>query len=182
MPHIVAQLPSFEKQIPAAKEKKITQIQVVTLDLRCNKSTVCKPSSVLDDHLSRIGVTADLKRMCRDTEQVFGLISCTGRGLHERTVAIAFVGSYPTFPPLQRQAVAVYFCCTFLEVAFTGRYPAPLLSGARTFLVSFLPQSSDCLLPHKIIYPLSAFVNCTALPIAPSLSLLYIGHPLRKIV
>lgn len=127
MSHILAQPPLFHKQMQPSTPQK-TQTQVVTLDLRYNKSTVCKPSSVLDDHLSTIDVTADLKRICRDTEQVFYLISCTGRGLHERTVAIAFVGSYPTFPPLQRQAVAVYFCCTFLEVAFTGNWPAPCLA------------------------------------------------------
>ena len=33
-----------------------------------------------------------------------------------------------------KAAEAVYFCCTFLEVASTGSYPAPLPCGARTFL------------------------------------------------
>ena len=37
--------------------------------------------------------------------------------------------------------VAVYFCCTFLKVAFTGRYPALLLCGARTFLVRKFPRN-----------------------------------------
>lgn len=45
--------------------------------------------------------------------------------------------------------VAVYFCCTFLEVASTGRYPALLLCGARTFLVSFPTQPFGCLLRRK---------------------------------
>lgn len=44
---------------------------------------------------------------------------------------------------------AVYFCCTFLEVASTGRYPALLLCGARTFLVSFPTQPFGCLLRRK---------------------------------
>ena len=34
--------------------------------------------------------------------------------------------------------VAVIFCCTFLKVTLTGRYPASLLYGARTFLVRCL--------------------------------------------
>ena len=33
---------------------------------------------------------------------------------------------------------AVIFCCTFLKVSLTGRYPASLLYGARTFLVRYL--------------------------------------------
>ena len=33
---------------------------------------------------------------------------------------------------------AVIFCCTFLKVSLTGRYPASLLYGARTFLVHYL--------------------------------------------
>ena len=33
---------------------------------------------------------------------------------------------------------AVIFCCTFLKVSLTGRYPASLLCGARTFLVRYL--------------------------------------------
>ncbi len=50
-----------------------------------------------------------------------------------RRVSAPPVGSYPAFPSLPHNA-AVYFCCTFLKVAFTGRYPAPLSCGARTFL------------------------------------------------
>ena len=34
--------------------------------------------------------------------------------------------------------IAVIFCCTFLKVALTGRYPASLLYGAQTFLVRSL--------------------------------------------
>ena len=53
-----------------------------------------------------------------------------------RRVTVPPVGSYPTFPSLPRGRGAVYFCCTFLKVAFTGRYPAPLSCGARTFLTA----------------------------------------------
>ena len=41
---------------------------------------------------------------------------------------------------------AVYFCCTFPEVAFGGRYPLSLPCGARTFLTADLSASPrDCL-------------------------------------
>ena len=66
------------------------------------KSSVCKPSSVFDGYLSRPVVTERFKRICRDAEQTFDLISCAERGLHERIVTKTFVGSYPAFPPLQR--------------------------------------------------------------------------------
>jgi len=60
----------------------------------------------------------------------------------DRQVAMPLVSSYLTFPPLpirrshltSNLRMAVYLCCTFLEVAFTGSYPAPLPCGARTFL------------------------------------------------
>ncbi len=82
-----------------------------------NKSTVCKPSSVFDDYLSTTVVTNGLQRICRDTEQVFGLISCTEWGLHERKVAIAFVVSYTTFPPL-------LFSKRFISVALSLKSPS----------------------------------------------------------
>ena len=53
----------------------------------------------------------------------------------------------PSMSPYQRWALtspfqpcltAVIFCCTFLKVTLTGRYPASLLCGARTFLVRCL--------------------------------------------
>ncbi len=47
------------------------------------------------------------------------------------------VGSYPAFSPLLYNT-AVIFCCTFLKVTLTGRYPASLLYGAQTFLVRSL--------------------------------------------
>src|SRR5690606_8326927 len=48
----------------------------------------------------------------------------------DRQVAMPLVSSYLTFPPLLGSDAcitcqAVYFCCTFLVVAFTGYYPAP---------------------------------------------------------
>lgn len=52
-------------------------------------------------------------------------------------VTIFAVSSYLTFSPLPFKT-AVIFCCTFLKVTLTGRYPASLLYGAQTFLVRSL--------------------------------------------
>ena len=54
------------------------------------------------------------------------------------TVTRQAVVSYTAFPPLPVK-LAVYFCCTFLGVASTGRYPAscpvkPGLSSPAAFL------------------------------------------------
>ena len=68
-------------------------------------------------------------------------------GFTSRLVADLRVSSYLAFPSLPLRAV--FFCCTFLEVASTGRYPALLLCGARTFLVSFPTQPFGCLLRRK---------------------------------
>ncbi len=47
---------------------------------------------------------------------------------------------------------AVYFCCTFPEVAFGGRYPLSLPCGARTFLMAGLSASPrDCLSYSSLI-------------------------------
>ena len=48
---------------------------------------------------------------------------------------------------------AVYFCCTFPEVAFGGRYPLSLPCGARTFLMAGLsPPPRDCLFYSRLLY------------------------------
>jgi hypothetical protein len=66
---------------------------------------------------------------------------CSRRGLHRpasRHAAGELLPHLSTLTPRRRENPrlqnAVYFCCTFLEVAFTGSYPAPLPCGARTFL------------------------------------------------
>ena len=51
-----------------------------------------------------------------------------------RYVTIPAVSSYLAFSHLPHK-VAFIFCCTFLKVSLTGRYPAPLLCEARTFLI-----------------------------------------------
>lgn len=73
-----------------------------------------------------------------------------------RHVTIPPVGSYPTFPSLLRLRGAVYFCCTFLKVAFTGRYPAPLSCGARTFLTECFIRAVTWLTQFKpFLYSIS---------------------------
>ena len=69
-----------------------------------------------------------------------------------RTVTCPPVGSYPTFPSLLRKSGAVYFCCAFLNVAITGRYPAPLSCGARTFLTKYLTPRSHLSYSIIILY------------------------------
>ena len=94
------------------------------------------------------------------------------------------MSSYLAFPPLPRLwmpfghpqsnharpldgavsmicVMAVYFCCTFPEVAFGGRYPLSLPCGARTFLMAGLsPPPCDCLsYSRDILQDESPFVN-----------------------
>ena len=65
---------------------------------------VCKPSSVLDDHLSRPKVAIGLKRLSRERDgppHILSYQSCTRWGLHSGRVARPLVSSYLTFPPLR---------------------------------------------------------------------------------
>ena len=88
---------------------------------------ICKPSSVVYGHLSRRIVTDALQRYLRfmpDEQPCMAKTqSCTGRGLHG-TPRCRGVGEL--LPPLSilTDFSAVCFCCTFLGVASTGRYPA----------------------------------------------------------
>jgi len=65
----------------------------------------------------------------------------------------------PPFHPY-RKISAVYFCCTFLKVAFTGVSPAPCFYKARTFLIDgFSPPPQ----PHNLLgvgYFISFFYFC----------------------
>lgn len=77
--------------------------------------------------------------------RLFTPSGCSGWGLHGNSVAIIPVRSYRTFPQSPEKR-AFILCCTILEIAFTGRQPAPLLFGARTFLTRIMrPQSSELL-------------------------------------
>ena len=104
---------------PEPQKKQVPRILPEGLD-EC-KSSVCKPSSVLDGYLSTAAVTDSLQRTYRDTEQVFDLISCTEWGLHERVVTKTFVGSYPAFPPLQ-------YALRYISVALSLKSPSQAVS------------------------------------------------------
>ncbi len=79
-----------------------------------------KPSSVFDNHLSRIIVANNLKRLS-DWRATIMSLSLASDGVYITTyVATSVVSFYLAFPPLHYINNAVYFCCTFLKVAFTG--------------------------------------------------------------
>ncbi len=64
-----------------------------------------------------------------------------------------------------RAGAVVYFCCTFPEVAFGGRYPLSLPCGARTFLtdgLSALPARLSSLVALSIITERWAIVKWLA--------------------
>ena len=87
--------------------------------------TVCKPSSVVYGHLSTPAVTDGLQRYSRifpDGQPCVGISqSCIGRGLHGSGRYRPDGELLPRLSILTVQSTAVYFCCTFLEVAFTCR-------------------------------------------------------------
>jgi len=64
-------------------------------------------------------------------------------------VTILSVSSYLTISPLPQQVrltMAVYFCCTFLKVAFTGSYPAPCsMKPGLSSYTTFQYCTGDCL-------------------------------------
>ena len=74
--------------------------------------------------------------LCTLVQGALPFQSCSGWGLQGRGASPhrRWALAPPFHPYLENKAV--YFCCTFLKVAFTGRYPAPLSCGARTFLIS----------------------------------------------
>ena len=93
----------------------------------------CKPGYVSDGHLSSPAVAGRLKRPTRTVRihkirrRAAGL-SCSvllrmGFTYAPRVTARAVV-SCTAFAPLPAFRPAVIFCCTFLGVASTGRYPA----------------------------------------------------------
>src|SRR5690606_28516703 len=69
------------------------------------------------------------------------------------------VRSYRTISPLPAKPTEAasgryIFCGTFPEVAFAGRYPAPYLRGARTFL----PTTKKGLKPSPLAYLRKPFI------------------------
>ena len=117
-------------------QKKISPF--IKLDKRSVRA-VCKPSSVLDDHLSRPKVAIGLKRLSRERDgppHILSYQSCTRWGLHSGRVARPLVSSYLTFPPLRpsrrkvRGISLLHFPWSRLHWHFTSTLPC----GARTFL------------------------------------------------
>ena len=100
---------------------------------------VYKPSSVLNGHLSRRYVAVALKRLFGAGGQPICSVSCIRWGLHHASSPICGWALTSPFHPYPT-SWAVFFCCTFLEVTFTGISPAPLPYDARTFLTVFLPR------------------------------------------
>ena len=81
-----------------------------------------KPSSVVDDYLSRQAVADLLKPpfevMWRATNSSVGVAA--NRVYMAGNVTIPSVSSYLAFPSLPYET-AVYFCCTFPKVTLGGR-------------------------------------------------------------
>ena len=101
---------------------------------------VCKPSSVFDGHLSRTYISARFKRcgeLCGPLFRVPDLASSGVYIAHCRQIA----GELLPRLSILTACAAVSFCCTILEVAFTGSYPALLPCDARTFLKYFMRPS-----------------------------------------
>lgn len=103
------------------------------------RKTGDKPGYVVDDHLSSCAVTGTVEQPTRtvlsrettDGPPICPVRSCFGWGLHVPRMLPP--GRWSLTPPLHpyRPWPAVLFCCTFLGVSSTGRYPAscPLKPG-----------------------------------------------------
>ena len=117
---------------------------------------VCKPGSVIDSHLSRRTVAGALQPPSRRQPGKPCLLCGVApdrvySGGHSRATGCALTAP---FHPCRE--AAVYFCCTFPEVAFGGRYPLSLPCGARTFLTK-APLGADARLSDPVaclFYPM----------------------------
>ena len=122
---------------------------------------VSKPSSVEYGHLSSRTVAGTFQRYSRPPpgEQPLRATaqSCTGRGLHS---APRRRGAGELLPPLSilTEYSAVCFCCTFLEVAFTGRYPAScsMVLGLSSWHNATRPYSQ---LRYLLLYKIGAALS-----------------------
>ena len=86
----------------------------------CGFKLVYKPSSVLDGHLSRRGISDALKRCKQQVEQTICRYLASSGVYIAPIVTNRSVSSYLALSTLPKIILAVYFCCTFLEVTFTG--------------------------------------------------------------
>lgn len=121
-------------------EQKTERIQsLYSLCFLFERKTGDKPGYVVDDHLSSCAVTGTVEQPTRtvlsrettDGPPICPVRSCFGWGLHVPRMLPP--GRWSLTPPLHpyRPWPAVLFCCTFLGVSSTGRYPAscPLKPG-----------------------------------------------------
>ena len=110
----------FRKHRKTARRSRAVSVQKIP-------SLACKPSSVVYGHLSGNAVAGELKRCSQlppGEQPVRRQPNLAPDGVYTaRGVSAAPVSSYLPFPSLQDEP-AVCFCCTFLGVASTGRYPA----------------------------------------------------------
>ena len=85
-----------------------------------------KPGYVVSDHLSSLRVTTKFKRPTRNTAGrcMVSIRSCFEWGLQSLLCYQNSGELLPRLSTLTSQGEAVYFCCTGLGVASTGRYPA----------------------------------------------------------
>lgn len=133
----------------------------------------------MDDHLSWTPVARRLTRPTRkhDGPPYRFLFGLAPDGVYMAlSVTREAVSSYPAFSPLPANRLAVYFCCTFLGVASTGRYPAscPLelgLSSQAAFRLLPARSSGELIYRCQLLYTLLSWnVNPhrKAAPIMPA--------------
>ncbi len=121
----------------------------------------------MNSHLSRPAVSNGFKPPLWNGRAAQCSMSrcCSGWGLHSTPDYPGIGGLLPHLSTLtwHPKMQAVYFCCTFLKVAFTGNYPAPLPCGARTFLAYYLSVRTRgcpaCSIAIAIIYHNSIFIK-----------------------
>ena len=122
---------------------------------------VSKPSSVEYGHLSSRTVAGTFQRYSRPPpgeQPLRQRPNLAPDGVYTaRRVAAAPVSSYLPFPSLQNNS-AVCFCCTFLEVAFTGRYPAScsMVLGLSSWHKTTRPYSQ---LRYLLLYKIGAALS-----------------------
>ena len=113
---------------------------------------VCKPGSVIDSHLSRRTVAGTLQPPSRKQSGkpcfLCGVAPDRVYSIgHSRADGCALTAPFHPCRRRREPPPAVYFCCTFPQIALGGRYPLSLPCGARTFLMRGLsalrPRLSD---------------------------------------
>ena len=124
-----------------------TRQQMLSGKILCNEYP-CKPGSVFQTIIYlRLPLLTGFSHMRGNVGQTYLPQCCSGWGLQHDTVSNTVGELLPRLSTLTALSAAVYLCCTILRVASTGRYPAPLPYGARTFLTHFnqCPQLSGIL-------------------------------------